>query len=531
MGFLARVAGRIAALVLVTLVLCRCGSAFSAATALKVSDDAGENGAGNSDATIVVVPYPPDAQTPIVVDSAPDSPAADAGSPPCNPMGDPKDEPCLVDDASGVFVSGTNGRDAALGTKLDPLKTIAEGIAKATGATMRVFACAGSYDEHVVVGATHDGIGVYGGFDCANWTYASGNSVMIAPSTAGYALEVDSLKVGATFEDVEFDSQSAKVAGTSSVAVFANQSVVTFRRVVAIAGDGAAGTQGDAGSNYTVMQPPNGNNGDGGAGGARKLCNCLNGDQSAGGAGGGAGPPPTAGLSGSPDLGGGKPGLGGDLGCASGGIGHAGANASDPVATTSVAVAGALTDHGWSPAPGNVGAIAPVAQGGGGGGGNASFQLNDAGASVTGGGGSGGCGGCGGGGGTPGAGGGSSFAVLSYKSTLVLVDSRLTARDGKDGGKGGKGQAGQLGGYAGISSQPGCQGGNGGTGGSGGGGGGGAGGVSAAIGYVGDPPTEMGTVSKTIGNFGAGGAGGIGGGANNAGGKGKDGVASAVLAL
>ena len=531
-GFLARVAGSVAVFGLATLALCQCGSAFSTTTSLRVSDaDVGDEDAGESDVTIVVVSSPHDAQ--VVVDASPDGPDetdADAGSSSCDPTKDPKDEPCLVNSGFGVFVSGTTGHDTAAGTKADPLRTIAEGIAKASAGSKRVFACAGAYDEHVVMGLSDDGTSVYGGFDCAGWRYAPTNSVKVAPSTTGYALEVDLLKLGATFEDVEFDSQSAKVAGASSVAVFANQSSVTFRRIVVTSGDGASGAQGDAGTNYTLVQAPSGNNGDGGAGGANQVCTCLNGDPSVGGAGGAAGPPSSAGLPGSPALGGGKQGGGGTGSCAFG-TGGDGSPARDADAGSGAATWGALSAGGWSAANGTNGNIASVAQGGGGGGGNVSFLINDAGLSASGGGGSGGCGGCGGGGGTPGAGGGSSFALLSYRSTVVLVDSRLAAHDGKNGGNGGKGQPGQMGGYAGTQSQPGCPGGNGGAGGSGGGGGGGGGGLSAAEGYVGSPATEMGTVSKTFGNAGTGGTGGTGGGPNNGGSKGKDGTAASIVSL
>ncbi len=531
-GFLARLAGSTATLAFATLALCRCGSAFSTATSLTVTDaDVGENDTAYGDTTIVVVSSSFDAEP--VADASPDrlnTADADAGSPACDPTKDPKDEPCLVNSGFGVFVSAATGHDTASGTKADPFRTITEGIAKASTGPSRVFACAGTYDEHVVVGVTDDGISVYGGFDCSGWRYAPSNGVKVAPSTSGYALEADLLKQGVTFEDIEFDSQSAKAAGASSVAVFANQSVVTFRRIVVTSGDGAPGAQGDAGTNYAAVQAPSGNNGDGGAGGPSRVCTCMNGDPSAGGAGGVAGPPSSAGLPGTPALGQGQQGGGGTGSCAFG-TGGDGSPSRDADAGSGAATWGTLTDHGWSAANGTNGNIASVAQGGGGGGGNVSFVLNDAGLSVSGGGGSGGCGGCGGGAGTPGAGGGSSFALLSYRSTLVLVDSRLTAHDGKSGGSGGKGQPGQMGGYAGTQSQPGCPGGNGGGGGSGGGGGGGAGGVSAAVGYVGNPATEMGTVSKTVGNAGSGGPGGTGGGPNNAGSKGKDGVGASIVSL
>ena len=450
----------------------------------------------------------------------------DAGG--CDTTGEPRVETCLVDSTYGVFVS-PNGGDTAAGTMNAPLKTITAGIAKAALGPKRVFVCAGTYDEHLVVGTSpdggtsEDGVGVYGGFDCTGWKYQASNAVKVAPSTTGYALEVDTLTVGATFEDLEFDAQSAQLPGASSIAVFANQSVVTFKRVVMKAGDGATGAPGDAGSNYVTPQAALGNDADGGTGGAQQTCTCLNGDMSVGGAGGNAGPPSVSGLAGMPALGGGQPGNSGAGTCAAPGGGAAGTGSSDAPVASGAMKYGTLTAQGWSVADGAAGVAASVAQGGGGGGGTSGTPGH-------GGGSSGGCGGCGGGGGAAGLGGGASFALLSFQSTISLSNGALSSGNGQSGGSGGPGQVGQTGGIGGSSSNPGCQGAPGGTGGAGGGGGGGAGGVSAAIGYVGTAPTQTATTT-TVGNFGTGGPGGMGGGASNSGGKGKDGVAMATLAL
>ena len=66
-----------------------------------------------------------------------------------------------------------------------------------------------------------------------------------------------------------------------------------------------------------------------------------------------------------------------------------------------------------------------------------------------GGGGGGGCGGCGGAAGPGAQSGGSSFAVLSYQSTVTLDACTLVAGAGGNGGKGADGQPGQLGGFGG----------------------------------------------------------------------------------
>lgn len=190
----------------------------------------------------------------------------------CDLAADPSTAPCVVDDAYGVFVSA-GASAGGTGLKASPYNTIAAAIGAAATGSKRVFVCAGTYAEQLVVGAASDGIAVYGGFDCTRWGYASTNSVKVAPAQPGYALEVDALTMGATFEDMEFDAQDAQDAGASSIAVFANQTVATFRRVVMRAGNGAAGAAGAAGVNYPVDagRAENGNSADGFRRSARRL--------------------------------------------------------------------------------------------------------------------------------------------------------------------------------------------------------------------------------------------------------------------
>jgi len=439
----------------------------------------------------------------------------------CNAAADPKDEPCLVSNAYGVFVSaGATG--PGIGTKASPYNTLAAGIAAATAPNQRVFVCAGTYPEQLSVGASVDGVAVYGGFDCVNWNYASSNTVQVAPSQPGYALEVASLTVGATFEDMEFDAVDAQAPGASSVAVFANAAVATFRRVVMKAGNGAAGAAGDPGSNYPTDagRAPSGNSADGSAGAPGLECTCSNGDQTIGGPGGAGVTPASDGTRGQPVLDGGQAGSGGNMTCTNGGLG---AGTSDAPGAPGATAIGQLSSAGLLAEPGDSGVTASVAQGGGGGGGAS-------GVSMAGGGASGGCGGCGGGGGGAGGAGGSSFALLSYQSTVTFDTCQISAGSAGAGGSGGPGQPGQAGGLSGAPSNPGCPGGIGGTGGGGGGGGGGAGGCSAAIGYTPPAPTQTSTVT-TYGDAGAGGTGGTGGGASNSGGTGISGEAGAALEL
>ena len=475
------------------------------------------------------------------------SEAGDGAPGSCDPTKDPKDEPCLVDGVFGVFVSGTTGRDTAIGTKLDPVKTIAEGIAKAVQiGKAHVFVCNGTYAEQVSLDAQHDGIGLYGGFDCANdwkWAGDAGLAQVVGPN-ALYALRIDSTTKAVAIEDMTFTVPDAigydgTGAGNSSIAAFvSNESAgVTFRRVGLQAGAGAGGV--DGGTPPTNLFSTNvadlqGNGADGGAGGAAKDCRCKTLGDTQGGAGGVQGDPAGDGGAGtstplpvSSQTRNGAGGAGYDdtnLGCT---VGRPGADGLAQADGGLGAPVGSLNGSGWAPGSGTDGLSAYPGQGGGGGGGG-----------QGGGGGGGGCGGCGGAGGPAGHGGGGSVALLLFNASVALGESHLVSAAGGAGGKGSAGETGGGGGSGG--SNVACGGGAGGSGAGGQGGGGGAGGVSVGIlSNAASHATVDGQTSFMAGAAGTGGAPGVGGAggavgtahapSGSAGTKGADGVAQQTL--
>src|SRR5579884_2464920 len=161
----------------------------------------------------------------------------------CDPTKDPKDEPCVVADAFGVFVA-TSGRSGATGTSADPLGTIADGVSTAvrTGKS-RVYVCAGTYAGQVVIDAQHDGISLYGGLDCTHgWTW-TGDKALVQAAPPAYALRIDATALPVRVEDMAFavadaSGQDATGAGRSSVAAFVSDesSGVALRRVELRAG-------------------------------------------------------------------------------------------------------------------------------------------------------------------------------------------------------------------------------------------------------------------------------------------------------
>ena len=445
----------------------------------------------------------------------------------CLPNTDgPSADPCIINERFGIFVSATKGDDANAGTQLSPVKTIGKAMDLAKAAGKRVYACGndGPYNENLLVGSSRDGVNVYGGLDCATtpsqWKYVAADLASVAPTTAGYALEVQGLTTGVTFEDFNFTSPGGTNPGDSSIAAFVTGSAnVVFRRTTIIAGAGVSGQDQSQPSQFGSDAPP-GSAGSTSNNGGITPNNCSNGTgASTGGAGGS---PVSGGNPGNP----GTPGTpnGGTVAAciatgAGGGQGSAGSPGGQGAGAATWATFGS---SGWTSAAGAVGGNGSVAQGGGGG---ASINANGGG----GGGGAGGCGGVGGGGGT---GGGSSIGVLAYQTGLDLEQCTISAQAAGRGGNGAQGQTGQSGGAGASGGGQACEGGAGGQGGDGGGGGGGAGGLSAGVVWLGTAPTINGTSvpsASTLANVttaASGGAAGAGGGASN---TGKAGAAGAVV--
>jgi len=442
----------------------------------------------------------------------------------CTPNSEPSAaaDPCVISEALGVFAS-PSGSDGNPGTRSAPVATLGHAMDLAKAAGKRVYACGGTYAEQLVVDASRDGVNLYGGLDCKTWAYDATQVAVVAPPSAGYALQLTALALGVTFEDAEFDARPAPVAtprgspGASSIAVFASGSTgVVLRRCKATAGLAAFGTAGVAPMPFSGPAP-SGSTGVialGGAATANPMC-----PTSVGGAGAPPAPNGSDGSDGAPLINGANINHGVTGPDCTSGTGGAGAAGADEVAGVGASNWGTLSASGWTPSSGQPGHAGDVGQGGGGG---ASLDVR----AGAGGGGAGGCGGPGGGGGS---GGGSSIAVLAFHSSVDLDSCTLVASDAGNGGRGVAGLSGQAGGGPGKPPDAdACPGGSGGAGGAGGPGGAGAGGLSAGIAWSGVPPTlDGGTVMSqttlagiTLGR--AGQAGGLGG---------TVGAAEAVIAL
>jgi hypothetical protein len=462
-------------------------------------------------------------------DGAPDGALeSSSDSPGCDATKSPKDEPCLASDVHAVFVDGSK-QGGGSGTKGSPVATIMEGLARAKASNKGlIILCAGTYKERVVVDQAVDGVSIYGGFRCADWSYDPGAKVTVKPDATGYALELKGLVTGTNIEDIEFESKDAATDGESSIAAFVTGSQrVVLKRVVLRAGAAMKGKNGGTFANHAGT-PSGGTNGNAGGGGSGSSNTCL--DATTSSKGGNGGPLGGGGTDGSsvPAVGGSNAGLGG-VNCTAG---TTGANGLAQAGGGGAQRNGTLSSTGWTTQPGEEGRNGNPAQGGGGGGGRASLI----------GGGGGGAGGCGGGKGLGGQTGGSSIALAIHNSVVSLFGSSLVAKNAGSGGAGGMGQAGQPGGSKRLGA---CDGAEGGIGAGGSGGGGGAGGVSLGVAWVGTAPSIDGQAvtqapthaSITLGTPGALGSKGTGASATSTGNAGQDGtdgrtgLAQAVLQI
>jgi len=282
-----------------------------------------------------------------------------------------------------------------------------------------------------------------------------------------FGLLIEAKGASISFENVRIQAPATQGHSYGILAVDAKLRLVNTQVLASDAVQGLDGLPGDPGADGVEGQRSNTSSG--GRQGIQPLC--MDGVGGTGGVGqarGGTNREASSGKASPLGARGGQPGQPGQNGTA-GQIGERGQDA------TVGFVQGTRFSFGMAATPGQSGA-----SGVGGGGGGGGLLSNGATGEAQGGGG-GGAGGCGGQGGGAGLSGGSSFAVLLIKSTLVASQSEFVSAQaglGGQGAVGGQGGQGALGGGSDAQSGRGCQGGDGGQGGQGGDG---HGGLSVAL--------------------------------------------------
>lgn len=437
-------------------------------------------------------------------------------------------EVSLSDDC-GIFVSNSIGNDNNAGTMQNPVKSIAEAItlARAGGGIRVIYLCGEHFDVPLLwpdsEGGANEGAVFFGGLKCddLSWIYQPNTKTLLTAPEGNIPLRINGHLGPVNLYDVQVESKHAPATnfGASSVALMVNEASVLLYRSLIIAGDGAPGI---TGASMNMAPALGGISGSDGAGMCSKFgtnpttaptLDCGGGVITSGGLGGSGGVNQgwdgTAGTPGALNNAGlGEPDAGGT--CTNGGDGEVGISGAPGEAAVGM---GSLDwDLGYIGISGGNGQPGTPGQGGGGGGGRDDANMCSGKTGPAGGsGGTGGCGGLGGSGGGPG---GSSFAIVSFRSNLMLSATQVQSGNGGVPGFGGAGQEGGMGGLGGQGGKGGssstwaCAGGIGGKGGNGGSGGNGVGGHSIGVAYLETAPIlEDGSGILVVGTPGEGGLG------------------------
>jgi len=410
----------------------------------------------------------------------------------------------------GVFVTST-GSTTPDGTRARPFPSIQQGIDAGKKVGKRVYVCAGSYSEALVLA---DSISVIGGLDCSKpeWTIGApdARSKVIAPTSP--AITARAISAATKISGFDVVAPNATEPGASSIGLLADKSpalVVASSSITA--GDGAKGADGAEGVqlNQTAMH-------DGVPALASVQCNAGNPltcplesgkfKRVAGSAGA------VSECGGTPAQNGEKGGDGGSGGLyvvlkidlsydfgvynfqgpqAGGpGTGAVGAAGIDGAAAPA---AGLVSSMGYVPADGNPGTDGQPGKGGAGGAGGppsyAAVTVAEDTVHRGVGGAGGGAGGCPGLAGQPGKGGGASIAIALVQSAIKIEETSMVAGIGGASGLGAFGSAPRRGGapgYAAVAAQASGHGGNGGVAGTSSNG---SAGPSFAIAHVGGAPS------------------------------------------
>ena len=500
-----------------------------------------------------------------IVSPGGNKPAPGATVPPgCDVTKTPSQDGCVVNETLGVFVapaSADASTDSPDGTRAHPFSKMQEAIASASGQNKRVYACAGTYAEQIVIA---NGVSMFGDLDCNDgWKVVSDKHASVA-APASPAATAEGISKPTRIEAIDLVAPDGTLANPSSIALVANGSpALAIASSTIHAGKAAKGNDGIEGA-----QLSNGANADGGDNSNALLENCSGFSQnpvscttrhrtaSPGGSNvcTGASRTIVAGSGGNGGTGIGNAVVasgttffefanqyymtptylatdGSAAGAAAGGVRGSGVNAAGANGAagasgmngTSASGPGTISAQGFSTSDGRPGGDGNVGGGGAGGSGydyvtesSTSFPTNDAIYFTNGGGG--GAGGCPGLAGSAGAGGGASIAIIANDSPFTLDSCIVQASDGGDGGKGTFGSNPTAGGAGGGDLDPGAcnpfaascltghhshHGGIGGAGGEAGWSGSGAGGPSVGIAYHGAQVILVST-TPSIGNAGKG---------------------------
>ena len=407
---------------------------------------------------------------------APPVPGPNGEPPKAPPVGGPPD-PTEFTNVLGIFVA-PSGSDGADGTRERPLARIQPAIDLAKTVGKRVYVCAGTYREALVVA---DSISIIGGLDCSGdgWRTSPALSRVEAPTSP--ALRATDNKSPTRIQALDIVAPTATAPSASSIGMIAERAGgIVFARSKITAGNAMKGDDGVEGiqlSNAAVTPrgaaiPPAFQCADGvpgacvrifgagsfwrmpygGVGGTNTCVGAPGFVAQAGGEGGSGGLSEVFSSNGSA----GWRNYTGNAAYAAqlAPPGRTGANGADGADRPAAPTVGTLSSDGYVPADGANGTNGATGFGGPGGrgldpeiGGHYSATSANVGLVYRGwGGGGGGAGGCPGLAGTAGKGGGASIAALLIESPLAFEGTQLTAGQGGNAGRGSLGSIPAVGG-------------------------------------------------------------------------------------
>lgn len=189
--------------------------------------------------------------------AAPGAGDADA-SPPKAPVVTGTPDGGELNETLGVFVT-VAGRPNAAGTRMDPLASLQAGIDLGRRLGKRVYACAGTYREALVLA---DSISVIGGLDCSreDWRIGAARTRIEAPASP--AVQADGITSATRLEGLDVVSPNAEAPSASSFGLIARESPglsIVSSRVES--GSGQKGADGTEGIQLVQTGTLNGSNG------------------------------------------------------------------------------------------------------------------------------------------------------------------------------------------------------------------------------------------------------------------------------
>lgn len=169
----------------------------------------------------------------------------------CPPDARPADRACVLHERFGVFVSASLGNDdSGDGSRARPFKSVARGMVTAKADRRRLYVCAESYAEGLVI---EQDVDVYGDLSCANGVWQSANQRAVLNAPASPAARATNVESATRVEGIELVAPAAG-PGESSIGLFVeNSSGLRWTEGKIVAGPGGAGADGVTPAAYVLQ--------------------------------------------------------------------------------------------------------------------------------------------------------------------------------------------------------------------------------------------------------------------------------------